>query len=888
LPEIFPYLIEKIIGHGAGMVPGGISVPEPSLYFFMVFFVPSFIVVITVLLYFLVYFMVAVLTGLVLNLFPGLASLPAAVKAFIAMVVGAVAVYAGRAYSRWKPKRPIVSLRKMPADAPGEYGNKAVSLAEIVSAGLRVPPGYGVSFRLFERYAAKNSIPVPSGDKGQEEYLEAAGKVTDLIKEGRFPVLDLMRLRAVYLSLWLRGGIEPAFIVRSSFGGEDEPGHLSPGQYQSFSTRVPFRKFLSAMRECWCSFFTERAYIYREHAGTGHRPKLSIIVQLHLKGDLIGTAAGADPATGYRERIVMDVAAPPEDDPHAVSEQGDADSIIFETALRYPDPPEDERFPFLPELAAGLRSMERRIGAVPLVEWMWAGGRLYFLQARKLEGIPEVETYVAGGMAEMTAEALCPMTISLIESGGPLDSMITGPVKKYMDGNPPENILKKINSRVYASFTRLRELAEFLKPSPGELLELLKLCRGEAPGMRRFIGTMDAELDDLRKIDPAALETSRLLETIKELNSLMQGPGAAHQATAAHLAQVLWTIFEKTAAALGISRCESRKLEVYEEDCIAMKRARMLEEIASGGNSENSVERLSEEYVRLFGFLGPADEMDLSAPRIVEAEEEFREYLISLSKGAGEDGESKGKQENPTLKSLLRGRRGQNVIPWDTVFLRISYNWTRTYSTMREELRYRLLEGWWHLRRMLIELAGREPYSEMLDDRELIFFLDIGGLKEPGNQPELADVARRRMADFEKNRQGPAAAVIHLDSDGKVIVEKRDAPAAAPGEYSGIPASPGAAEGRARLVSRPEEVDKVHKGDVAVVESCSPWMSVVFARASAVVAVSGGVVSHLALAAREYGKPMVVGVHGLAASDVEGRTVEVDAVNGKVRIKGEG
>jgi phosphoenolpyruvate-protein kinase (PTS system EI component) len=61
-------------------------------------------------------------------------------------------------------------------------------------------------------------------------------------------------------------------------------------------------------------------------------------------------------------------------------------------------------------------------------------------------------------------------------------------------------------------------------------------------------------------------------------------------------------------------------------------------------------------------------------------------------------------------------------------------------------------------------------------------------------------------------------------------------------------------------------------------------MSVLFNKASGLIALSGGAVSHLALAAREYGLPMLVGVHTLRGADYESRRMEIDAAEARARF----
>jgi phosphoenolpyruvate synthase/pyruvate phosphate dikinase len=127
-----------------------------------------------------------------------------------------------------------------------------------------------------------------------------------------------------------------------------------------------------------------------------------------------------------------------------------------------------------------------------------------------------------------------------------------------------------------------------------------------------------------------------------------------------------------------------------------------------------------------------------------------------------------------------------------------------------------------------------------------------------------------------------------LDIEGKIVdVSIAGAAAETGGTFRGIAASPGAASGTARRVTGPDEAGKIMEGDIAVVDACSPWMSMLFHRAAGVIATTGGAVSHLALAAREFGRPMLVSVQGLRGIEVDGRRIEIDTAAGTARFMGE-
>jgi pyruvate,water dikinase len=102
----------------------------------------------------------------------------------------------------------------------------------------------------------------------------------------------------------------------------------------------------------------------------------------------------------------------------------------------------------------------------------------------------------------------------------------------------------------------------------------------------------------------------------------------------------------------------------------------------------------------------------------------------------------------------------------------------------------------------------------------------------------------------------------------------------------GLAASPGVYEGPARRVSGPAEFDRIVKGDVLVTESTSEAFNILLPLLGALVTDSGGLLSHSAIVAREYGIPGVVGTREATQRIADGVAVRVDGNAGEVTVIG--
>lgn len=101
----------------------------------------------------------------------------------------------------------------------------------------------------------------------------------------------------------------------------------------------------------------------------------------------------------------------------------------------------------------------------------------------------------------------------------------------------------------------------------------------------------------------------------------------------------------------------------------------------------------------------------------------------------------------------------------------------------------------------------------------------------------------------------------------------------------GLPASGGVYEGPARRVSGPAEFDRIVQGDVLVTESTTEAFNILLPLLGAIVTDSGGLLSHSAIVAREYGIPGVVGTRDGTQRIDDGVVVRVDGDAGEVTVR---
>ncbi len=105
-----------------------------------------------------------------------------------------------------------------------------------------------------------------------------------------------------------------------------------------------------------------------------------------------------------------------------------------------------------------------------------------------------------------------------------------------------------------------------------------------------------------------------------------------------------------------------------------------------------------------------------------------------------------------------------------------------------------------------------------------------------------------------------------------------------PDELRGHPASAGVARGPARVIATLKDAHRLKRGDILVTQTTTPPWTPLFAVAGAVITETGGVLSHAAVTAREYGLPAILSVPDATRLIRDGQALEVDGSKGIVRI----
>ncbi|MFF4596818.1 rifamycin-inactivating phosphotransferase [Amycolatopsis sp. NPDC001319] len=206
----------------------------------------------------------------------------------------------------------------------------------------------------------------------------------------------------------------------------------------------------------------------------------------------------------------------------------------------------------------------------------------------------------------------------------------------------------------------------------------------------------------------------------------------------------------------------------------------------------------------------------------------------------------------------------------------------RTFVGYREYPKYGMISRYFQYKKALLAEAERLVAAGVLEAPEDSFSLRFQELHEVARTGVAdADLIRRRKEQFAADQALTPQRV--LTSEGETVsgsYRGSDAPA---GALPGLPVSTGTVEGRARVVLDLAEAD-LEAGDILVTAYTDPSWSPAFVTIAGLVTEVGGLMTHGAVVAREYGLPAVVGVNRATRLIRDGLRVRVNGTHGYVEL----
>ncbi len=280
-------------------------------------------------------------------------------------------------------------------------------------------------------------------------------------------------------------------------------------------------------------------------------------------------------------------------------------------------------------------------------------------------------------------------------------------------------------------------------------------------------------------------------------------------------------------------------------------------------------------------------EIDITRPRWSERPTTLLPMILTNIKnfepGAGERRFEQGRQEAwkkeqellERLRALPDGERKAEET-------KRMIDRVRTFIGYREYPKYGMVSRYFVYKQALLDEAERLVRAEVLGEKEDIFFLRFAELHDVVRTNQVDDELIRRRKEAFRSYQALTPPRV-LTSDGEAVAgayRRDDLPT---GALVGLPVSAGTVEGRARVILDMAEAD-LEPGDILVTAHTDPSWTPLFVAITGLVTEVGGLMTHGAVIAREYGLPAVVGVEHATHLIQDGQRIRVNGTDGYIEI----
>ncbi len=838
----------------------------------------------------------------------------------------------------------VLDLQEVDGTQVAVVGGKGASLGALTRIeGIRVPDGFCVTTDAFRRVIAEAPSTGDRLDRLSRLDPDDREGVRTLSAEIRRTIEGITvpgDLAAAVTGALAGLGEQTACAVRSSATAEDLPTASFAGQHDSYLDVVGPEAVLRQVSRCWASLFTERAVAYRQRNGIDHRTvRMAVVVQRMVLPQAAGVLFTADPVTGNRRVATVD--AVPGLAEALVSGLVNPDVFTVRdggVVARAIDPQRPEQPALTDDQAVRLVRLGRRIeahfGRPQDIEWCLADDGFQIVQSRPITtlfpvpeaGDQERHVYVSVGHQQMMTDPMKQLGVSvwqltamapMHEAGGRLfvdvtarlaapagraalldlmgrgDPLVRDALETVLDsgfvpsvpdagpGGPPPN----------------RRASAPIETDPAIVTGLIERSRASVAALERDIRA---------KSGPALFDF--LLEAFEEHKRVLSDP-LNIQAIMAGMEATWWLndklrewLGEKNAAdtltlsapdnitsEMGLALLDVADVIRPHPEVVAFLRGvgdegflDELPKLAGGAEARDAIEAYLDRYgMRCVG------EIDITRPRWRERPstlvpvilDNVRNFEPGAAERRFEQGRQRALQKEHDVLSRLRalpdgeGRADETKRMIDRV---------RTFIGYREYPKYSIISRYFVYKQALLAEAGRLVRAGVLPEPEDVFHLTF---------QELHDVVRSNRADGRLiQRRKEAFRSYHaltpprvLTSDGEALTgayRRDDVPA---GALVGLPVSAGTVEGRARVVLDMAEAD-LEAGDILVTTFTDPSWSPLFVGIAGLVTEVGGLMTHGAVIAREYGLPTVVGVEQATRRIRDGQRIRVHGTDGYVEI----
>ncbi|WP_414581130.1 glycerol-3-phosphate acyltransferase [Scytonema sp. PCC 10023] len=687
-------------------------------------------------------------------------------------------------------------------------------------------------------------------------------------------------------------------VVRSSAIGEDTELASAAGQYETVLNVTSKQQLREAIARCRASYNSQRAVQYRSDRGL-FDAAMAVLIQQQVQGVYSGVAFTRDPITKQGDAVVIE-ALPgnatgvvsgritPEQYRAYVVETDNFTSIQLEGQGNIPPA-------LIKQVAYLSRHLEERYHGIPQdIEWTYDGQTLWVLQTRPVTTLLPIWTRKIA--AEVIPGFIRPLTWSInrpLTCGvwGGIFALVLGERAVGLDFNQTATLHY---SRAYFNASLLGEIFRRMGLPPESLEFLTRGAKMSKPPLdttlrnfpgllrllvREFCLTMDFHWDNRRRFVPALshlsqelvedLDPARLLTRVDNILELLRR--ATYYSILAPLSAALrQAIFRVKDGEIDNSRTpEVAALREIQDLAVNARQVlpdfdpdKVFEQLAQTPEGQEIVEKF-DKLLQRYGYLSEVG-TDIAVSTWKEEPQAVKQLFVQFMQ-----------TNEPPKRQERQGKRKRGFVQRR---VNLKGQVTEVYSRLLAELRWCFvaLEGIW-LKSGLLEQPGDIFFLELEEVRRLVESF------EPDFVEQLQDLVQLRRTQLAQDSQLNPVPLLVYGNNPPAFPFRTEIPS--PDQVlQGIPASPGQAEGRVKVLRNLQAVPDIDRDTILVVPYTDSGWAPVLVRAGGLIAEAGGRLSHGAIIAREYGIPAIMDVKSATWILQDGQRVRIDGYRGTVEI----
>jgi pyruvate,water dikinase len=802
----------------------------------------------------------------------------------------------------------LLDLQKIDKTQVAVAGGKGANLGELCRVdGVQVPEGWCVTTEVFKDIVGRN---------------EAFVRLVAQLDNG-YDAAVCVEIRRLIAGMVVPLEIAPegAYAVRSSATAEDLPWASFAGQQDTYLNISGRESLLAHISKCWASLFTDRAVIYRIQQGIDHRQvSLAVVIQRMVFADVSGILFTADPVSGHRKVVSIDasfglgealVAGLVNADNYKVKDGEITGKMVsakklgiyagdhgvkqreLTTEMQNKQALTDAQ---ILQLAETGRKIEAHFGRPQDIEWCLAGEEFYIVQSRPITTLFPVpvaddtaaHVYISVGHQQMMTDAIRPLGLSIWQmaaarpmatAGGRLFVDIGKNLSTPAGRKMMLHVLGQHDPLIKSALLKLitddgvpMPEAPFQQVDPAVVDELIQESQAAVAALKQNIQTTTSVFDVI------AADISQLKQSIadpKYLTVIMAGMNA-----------MLW-INNKMQEWLGEKNVadtlsQSVKHNITSEMGLALLDvADALRPYADQLQSPDFPGDLQipvlNDFLDKYG-MRCAGEIDITRTRWSEQPSMLVPVILSHIRNL-QPGESRRKFEQGLQEALMKEQDILSrlaVLPdgaSKVAMTREMIGQLRDLIGYREYPKYGIVSRYYIYKQAILAAT-----AHLVKAPEDIYYLTFEELRAGKIDDDLIHQRKEEYKLYE--RLTPPRV---MTGDGEIITGQYDLGHLPENAIAGLAVSSGVVEGRARVILKMEAA-MLEEGDILVTAFTDPSWTPLFVSIKGLVTEVGGLMTHGAVIAREYGLPAVVGVENATTLIRDGQRIRVNGTEGYIEI----